>query len=272
MKVADLTLGLHAQSFPVWAARLCMLALVLTPIACQNRAKPPDESGAGGPLQSVSLPATAAPASQPTGHSSVMVYIKMVIEKKYGVLAHIIGGKRDNTVRHTFYDVNHSWWDNPLIAYADPPFAHADVIGQADSEAIVGEGASANVDVLLTLVPHVNVTVRTIPKSDAIKGTITVSISTVADYFDGDWTEIVREKDKRLSFSFTTCDPSKRLQETMHEIRTVPAFSLERYTRGQEKWEPRSRWPDEFETGDARTIIYGKDAALDVTAYRYVEQ
>jgi len=200
-----------------------------------------------------------------------MVYIKTVVEKKYGFLAHIVG-KRDITVRHTLYDVDHSWWDNPLIAYAETPFAHPDVIGQADAEAIVGEGASANVSVRLTLVPHMVVAVKTMPRSDGIKGTITVSISTVADFFDGDWTEMVRAKDKRLSFSFDTCDPRKQLQQIVHETRTIPAFSLERYTRGHKKWEPRSRWPDKFESGDGRTVIYGKDIILDVTGYRYVER
>jgi hypothetical protein len=199
-----------------------------------------------------------------------MVYIEVVAKKKYGLLAHIFG-KRDVTERRTIYDPRNSWWNNPLIAYADPPLVHPDVIGHADAEAIVGEGASANVDVHLTLVPHVVVALQTMPRSDAIKGTVTVSISTVADFFDGDWTEMVRIKDQRISFVFNTCDPREHLQQVLHVTRTIPAFLLERYTRGHEKWEPMSRWPAEPESGDARTVIYGEDAILDVTAYRYVK-
>jgi hypothetical protein len=268
MKVIDLAFGVHARTIVVWTAPVCVLALVLTLIACQNTAKPPNEAETGDPLRSITSPATAA--SQPAGPSSVMIYIKTVVEKKYGFLAQIVG-KRDTALRHTVYQSDHSWWDNPMIAYADPPFAHADVIGQADAEEIDGEGASANIRVRLTLVPHADVAIQTMPKSDGVKGTITVSISTVADYFDGGWTEMVHVKDKRLSFTFNTCDPRKQLQQIMHETRIIPAFFLERYTRGHEKWEPRSRWPHTFKTGDGRTVIYGKDATVDVTGYRYVE-
>jgi hypothetical protein len=199
-----------------------------------------------------------------------MVYIKLVVEKKYGLMAHIVG-ERNMVERRTSFAVDHSWWDNPLIAYADAPLTHPDVIARADADAIVGEGASANVDVRLTLIPHVDVALRTMPKCEGIKGTITVSITTVDDFFDGNWTEMVRTKDKRISFGFNTCDPGKQLQQVLHVTRTIPAFSLERYTRGHEKWEPRSRWPEETESGDARTVIYSKDAVLDVTGYRYVQ-
>jgi hypothetical protein len=269
MKVSGLAMATHARTILVWAAPACMLTLVLTLITCQNPADPPEKAATGDSLPPAAWPATTTSASQPAGPSSVMVYIKILAEKKYGLLAHIVG-ERDITERHTLYDVDHTWWDNPLIAYADAPLAHPDVIGQADAEAIAGQGASANVAVRLTLVPHADVSVQTMPRSDAIKGTITVSISTAADFFDSHWTEMLRA-DKRISFSFNTCDPRKRLQQTVHETRTVPAFSLERYTRGHEKWEPRSRWPDQFETGDERTVIYGTDAMLDVTGYRYVE-
>jgi hypothetical protein len=259
----------HGRTILGLAAPACMLALVLSYTACQNRS---NEAAGGASLPPVCLMTAPAPASQPAGPSSVMVYIKMVIEKKYGFLAHVIGTKRDITESYTEYDADNSWWDNPLIVYADAPFAHADVIGRADSEAITGWGNGANVRVRVTLVPHADVAVGTMPRSDGINGTITVSISTFADFYDGDWVEMVRAKDKRLSFSFNTCEPGKCLQETIHETRMVPAFSLERYTRGHEKWEPRSNWPDEPESGDGRTVIYGKDATLDVTGYRYVER
>jgi hypothetical protein len=160
------------------------------------------------------------------------------------------------------YNVEYNWWENPLIAYAEAPLGHPDVVAQADADAIVGEGTSTNVDVRLTVVPHVDVGVRTMPRCDGIKGTITVSITTVDDFFDGNWTEMVRIKDKRISFGFNTCDPAKQLQQVLHVIRTIPAFSLERYTRGHEKWEPRSHWPDETEFGDARSVIYRKDAVF----------
>src|SRR5271170_7911870 len=136
MKLADLKILVNAQTIVVGAASACMLALLLTHIACQSSTSAPHEAASGNPLQ---LDTFEPAASQPASPSSVMVYIKMVVEKKYGVLAHLIGGKRDSTVRHTLYDVNHSWWDNPLIAYAEVPFAHPDVIGQGDAQAISGE-------------------------------------------------------------------------------------------------------------------------------------
>jgi len=244
----------------------CMLALVLTYTACQDsyRHAPSDRAE-----QPVSLMTT--PASQPAGPSSVLVYIKMATEKKYGLLAHV-GGKRDITERSGTYSAENDWWDNPLVVYGDLPFARADVVGRADAETITGRGSSTNVGLRVTLVPHADVALRTTPVSDAVKGTITVTINTVADFFDGDWVEMIRATDKRLTFTFNTCDAGKRLEQTAHETRTVPAFSLERYTRDREKWEPRSSWPDEPETGDWRTVIYGKDAVLDVTAYRYVQR
>lgn len=246
-----------------------MLALAL--IACQSSSTPPDKPAAVAPLAQTTWLATTAPTSQPVGPTSVMVYIKTVVEKKYSLLAYLVG-KRDITIRHTVYDVNQSWWDNPLIAYADAPLAQADVVGQADAQAIIGQGNGDNISVKLTLVPHALVAVRTVPACDGLKGTITVSISTVADFFDGAWREMLRTTDRQLTFSFDTCDPHKPLRQIMHETRTIPAFSLERYTRGQVKWEPKSAWPDQPESGDGRTVIYGKDAILDVTGYRYAER
>jgi len=247
------------------------LVLTLALIACQSSSAPPDNPAAVVPLAQTTWLATTVPTSQPVGPSSVMVYIKTVIEKKYSLLAYLVG-QRNVTIRHTVYDVNHSWWDNPLIAYADAPLAQADVVGQADAEALTGQGNGDNISVKLTLVPHALVAVRTVPACDGLKGTITVSISTVADFFDGEWREMLRTTDRQLRFSFDTCDPHKQLHQVVHETRTIPAFSLERYTRGHVKWEPKTAWPDKPSSGDGRTVIYGKNAMLDVTGYRYVER
>lgn len=275
MKGADLAISIHMRTILIYAGLGCALVLVLTPFACQKEVDSSNQPSMEEPLRTVLLKSLAAPASQPAGPSSVMVYIKMVVERKYGMLAHIIG-KRDYTERDILYDANKSWWDNPLIAYADAPFvyddapfAHADVVGETDAQTIVGRGTSANVDVGLTLIPHAVVTVRSTPRSACIKGTITVSIETVDDYFDGVWTEMVRTKDKPLTFSFDTCDPGRKLEQIVHETRTIPEFSVERYTRDHEKWESRSNWPNDSKTGDTRIVIYGRNATLNVTGYRY---
>jgi hypothetical protein len=58
-----------------------------------------------------------------------------------------------------------------------------------------------------------------------------------------------------------------------HETRqTIPAFALERYTRDETKWEPRSNWPAEAANGDWHVVIYDKDASLEITSNRYIEQ
>jgi len=239
-----------------------MLALVLTCTACQSSSTKSVNAHLPEPIH----PA----ASQPAGPSSVLVYIKMSTEQKFGLLAHAIG-KRDFARRSNAYDAGNNWWENPLIVYADPPLPRVDVIGQADAQPITGQGEGPNVAVHLTLIPHAEVALRMTPKCDGVKGTITVSVSTVADFFDGGWTEMIRAQNRRLSFSFNTCDPARHVQQIAHEKRAVPAFALERYTRNREKWEPKSNWPQEGEAGDWRTVIYGKDAILDVTGYRYVE-
>lgn len=269
LKVSDHAIDLHARSIRSLHSQVCALIVLLALNACQYSSNPADKSASPELLRPQLMP-NVAPASQPAGPTRIIVYIKTIAERKYGLLAHIIG-KQDVTVRHLVLDPDKSWWDNPMIVYADAPFAHPNVIGQADAEAIVSEGAGANVTVRLTLVPHVDLAMETIPSCDGIKGSITVSITAGADFYDGRWTQILRTKDHQLTFSFNTCDPNRRLQEIAHESRTIPEFSLERYSRGHEKWEPMSRWPAEFKSGDARTVIYGKDAKVNVTAYRYAE-
>ena len=250
----------HARKIIAVGMPVGLLALVLTYTACQSSSE-----------VTKALPESDSPvASHTSDTSSVLVYIKMVTEKKYGFLAHV-RGKRDITERNTLYDARNAWWDNPLVVYADAPLVNPDLTGQADAQAIAGQGDSANVGVHLMLIPHADVAIKTSPRSDAVKGTITTTISTVGDYYDGGWTEMVRATGKRLTFAFDTCDPRKHVRIIAHETRSVPAFSLERYTRDREKWEPKSQWPEESESGDWRTVIHGTDAVMDVTGYQYVD-
>lgn len=259
----------YAMTTVSWAIPLLLLATLLTQSACRNASHARPEVATSNPAQ-LAVASTSAPASQPVGSSSVKVYIKLVVGKKYGVLAQL-AGRRDSTENQTSYDIDNKWWDNPLVVYADAPLPDPDVTGRADNPAILGEGASANVTVVVSLVPHADVAVHTTPQCDGIKGTITVNITTMADYYDGGWTNLVRMDGQKLTFRFDTCDPHKDLEPIGHEIRTVPAFALERYTRHHEKWEPKSNWPAKPASGDFRTAIYGKDARLEFTAYRYRE-
>jgi hypothetical protein len=125
--------------------------------------------------------------------------------------------------------------------------------------------------VKVALIPHADVSIKTLPRSDGIRGTITTTISTVAEYFDGHWTQMVLESDRPITFRFDTCDPDMRLEEIGQETRSIPSFAFERYTRDELKWEPRSDWPRDAESGDWRVVIYGKNAVVNVTSYRYVQ-
>ncbi|QNN21844.1 hypothetical protein HED60_06005 [Planctomycetales bacterium ZRK34] len=218
------------------------------------------------PLEPQALPTTAASSS-----CSVMVYIKVVIDKEYNLLARVVG-KRDYTWKRVKYDADNDWWDNPLVIHVDPPLLNADVAGHADAQIITGQGASANITVKVKLIPHADVSIKTLPPSDGIRGTITTTISTVAEYFDGRWTQMVLENDRPVTFTFDTCDPHRRLEEISRETRTIPTFAFERYTRDELKWEPRSAWPKVAVSGDWRVVIYGKNAIVHVTSYRYVHQ
>ena len=256
-----------------WRTAL-VLAMALIQVACQ-RGSDPD------PPAPIVAPVPAAPAAAPPpppadtpqldGTSSVMVYINMRLEKKYGLLARLVGGREDSVEESEAYSPDNPWWINPLVAYADPPLMDPDVIGRADSKPLAGRGVSKNVTVNVKLTPHADVAVKTDPRSDAIRGTITVTVSAVAEFYDGRWVELVREKDRKLNFNFDTSEPHRHLQPIGHETRTIPAFSLERYTRDEEKWEPQTAWPDQPKSGDRRLVIYGKDPTLQVTSYRYVE-
>ena len=246
-----------------------MAALVLILGLAQTGCRDPGtKSPVAGPLQ----PAAAAPARQAAGPCCMTLYVKVVVDKKYGVLARLLGGMRDSTWRRTVYDPANPWWRNPLIAYADPPFRDADVIGGADADSFSGDGATDNVAIRTTLVPHIDVAVKTIPRSDGIRGTLTTTISTVAEFYDGHWAEMVRQDGRKVTFSFDTCDPLQRTEVIGSETRTIPTFTFERYTRDEMKWEPKSNWPGQAKSGDWHVVIYGKQATLEVTSYRYVQQ
>jgi hypothetical protein len=228
--------------------------------------------GANAPVAGPAQPAPAAPSRQAAGPCCMTLYVKVVVDKKYGLLAHLVGGMHDSTWRRTVYDPANPWWLNPLIAYADPPCRDADVVGRADAEAFSGDGATDNVAVRTTLVPHIDVAVKTIPRSDGIRGSLTTTISTVAEFYDGHWAEMVRKDGRKVTFSFDTCDPLQRMEVIGRETRTIPTFTFERYTRDEMKWEPKSNWPDQAKSGDWHVVIYGQQATLEVTSYRYVQQ
>jgi len=251
---------------------MMLLSLGLSLTACQ-RGSPPEQSvpiaaPAPEPVQASATEATAQVAAA----SSVMVYINMKLHKKYGLLARTVGGMRDVTWESTTYDPAKPWWNNPLIAYSEPPLLEADVTGRSDSEPIIGEGKSRNVAVHVTLKPYADVAVKTMPKSDCMRGTITVTITAASEYYDGRWVNLVREDGKKLTFSFDTCDPLRRMEVVASETRTIPTFTLERYTRDEQKWEPRSQWPGQPKSGDWRVVIAGKAPTLQITYYRYVKE
>jgi hypothetical protein len=97
-------------------------------------------------------------------------------------------------------------------------------------------------------------------------------MSTAAEYYDEHWTPMAHEADRKVIFRFDTRDPHRALEVVGHEVRTIPNFALERYTRDEERWEPKSSWPGDAESGDWRVVIYGKDASLDIIRYRYVQE
>jgi len=234
-------------------------ALWRAPSSLPSVATSPDQSAASA----------AVPDQPPPGPTRVTVYIKTVVDKRFGLLA-FLAGSRDTIDRHLVYAPDNHWWDNPLVVYREQPhIATTDLTAGADEAMIVGKGTSTNVAVALSLIPHADVAVHTNPPSDGIKGTIQVRISAASDYFDGDWTPMARVHDKILVFTFNTCDPTRPLEATGKEVRSVSAFAFERYTRQQQKWDASNTWPSQPESGDWRITIAGNDATMDVTTYRY---
>jgi hypothetical protein len=195
----------------------------------------------------------------------------MVVHKEYGLLAHV-SGNRDITVIDKPYAAGKNWWDNPMVIFQDPSFPNSALAAGASAAPIAGSGQSSNVSVEMTLVPHADVTLKTPATSDCIKGTLTATITTVSDYYDGKWTRVANVSDKPVVFNFDTSDKSRRLRPTASETRTVPPFTFERYIREHEKWEPRSAWPHQPRNSDWRCTIYVKDAKLAITGYQYVER
>jgi hypothetical protein len=156
------------------------LVLVLAQTACQY-------GGDGRPGATMSAPVRPliSPMPQAAQTSGVMFYIKVVIDKKCNALAHLVGGMRDGAWERTEYDAASPWWKNPLIVYREAGFEDAQVMGRADAQVITGQGASGNVTVQVTLVPHAVVAMKAMAGSDGIRGTITTTISTAAEYDDG---------------------------------------------------------------------------------------
>jgi len=203
------------------------------------------------------------------GPTSVRVCISMVVQKKYGVLAHIVGLKRDATITDGEYSPDKNWWNNPLLIHQDATFPNSQVTAAADSVAIKGGGKSDNVDIDVTLTPHADVTLKTDAVSDCMKGKITATITAKSEFYDGGWNPMANATDSPIAFDFDTTDRSKALHPTTSESRTMPPFSFERYTRDHEKWEPRSAWPSKPERGDWRCTIYVKDVKLVMSGYQY---
>jgi hypothetical protein len=243
-----------------------------------RHADAPLAGGAAAAAADETVTATAAATTLPAGPTNVRVSIEMVIHKKYGTLAHI-SGKRDVTITDQPYDEAKSWWDNPMVIHQDASFHNsatrnpADLAAGADSATIGGSGSSSNVSVDLTLVPHADITLNTLAVSDCLKGTITATITTESDYYDGQWTPVARAKDSPVSFDFDTSDKSGRpLRPTTRESRAMPPFVFERYIRDREKWEPRSAWPASPKSGDWRSSISVKNAKLLMTGYQYADR
>jgi hypothetical protein len=234
---------------------------------CRDRGGSPKAVPAADRPDSEAVVITVPPTTLPAGASSVRVSIQMIIHKKYGTLAHLTG-RKDITVTDTPYDAAKSWWDNnPMLIFDDAAYGDSAVTADADSATITGRGRSANVRVDLTLVPHADLTSDPLSTSDCLKGTITATITTESDYYDGKWTAVARAKDTPIAFNFDTSDPSKPLRPTTSETRKFPPFTFERYTRDREKWSPKSAWPTKPQNGDWRCTIYVNDARLSLIGY-----
>ena len=257
------------------AVLLCLASLHLM---CRSEQPSTDAPGADAAATAAAaqetLTATAPATTLPAGPTAVRVSIEMVVHKKYGALARL-SGKRDVTITDQPYDDAKSWWDNPMVSHQDASFLHSGGLAAgADSATITGSGSSSNVSIALTLVPHADITLKTRAVSDCLKGTITATITTESDYYDGKWTPVARAKDSPVAFDFDTSDKDRPLRPapTTRESRAMPPFAFERYIRDREKWEPRSAWPTSPKSGDWRSSIYVKNAKLVITGYQYEDR
>ena len=254
------------RAYKIAATLAVLLCLASLQLMCQGGSGPPIDDQSIVTAAVITKSATTLPA----GPTSVRVCIMMVVHKEYGLLAHV-SGKRDITVTDKPYAAGKNWWDNPMVIFQDPSFPNSALAAGASAAPIAGSGKSANVSVEMTLVPHADITLKTPATSDCIKGTLTATITTVSDYYDGKWTRVVNVSDKPVVFNFDTSDESRPLRPTASESRTVPPFTFERYRREHEKWEPRNAWPTNPKSGDWRCTIYVKDAKLAITGYQYAE-
>jgi hypothetical protein len=253
-----------AVAMAVPAILLCLVSLQLM---CQGGSAPPKDDQS---LTSAAVTAKSA-TTLPAGPTSVRVCIMMVVHKEYGLLAQVSGNK-DITVTDRPYAAGKSWWDNPMVIFEDPSFPNSAVAAGASAAPISGSGKSSNVSVEMTLVPHADITLKTPASSDCIKGTLTATITTVSDYYDGKWTQVANVSNEPVVFNFDTCDKSKPLRPTASESRIVPPFTFERYIRDHQKWERKTAWPTNPKSGDWRCTIHVKDAKLAVTGYQFMER
>ena len=240
-------------------------------------------------------PVSEDTASNPGVASRVTVYVKLLIKRDFGMLAQLTG-HRDHIKQSKPYHPDNDWWDNPLVVHQDaPPAATATTAPRpgrglsigVDAPPLHGSGESSHVAVALELVPHAHIALDH-PDADALKGTLTLTLSSTAAYFDGGWTELLELDNHPLTFTFdTTSTPSatsggaagggsatglgggRRLEPIGHETRTIPLWTFHRYTRGRQKWDAKSTWPTEPKAGDWFTTITGRDVKLEITAYRY---
>ncbi|HUO08001.1 MAG TPA: hypothetical protein VM008_06860 [Phycisphaerae bacterium] len=246
-----------------------IFSLICFTSACQQ---PPHTMDSRSAMIDCTIPSVpdAATSTSPLS-TSVRVYVELTIERKYNLLARVFGYANSTESRIAF-DPAKDWWDNPIIVFADPVIPSPDATATADAAPLVGQGASTNVRVALTLTPHAEIAFRNAAKCDAIQGTITLSISTLSDYFDGDWTQMLVAKDRNVSFSFDTRIPGRPTTTVIHETRTLPLFVFQRYTRDHDRWDARTDWPTTPESGDFRITLVGKNATLHLTGYQYTPE
>lgn len=217
----------------------------------------------------VASPTPTDPPAPGTAQTSVLIYMKSITEKKYGVLARLVG-YRDSSESLTIYEPGKNWWESPALLYEDAPISDPDTAGGADCEVIEGIGGSSNVDVTVALTCHADIALKTLSKADCMKGTIMAKATASASFFDTRWTDVVTVRDKPFVFEIDTCDSSRRIRPIGTERRTIQV-SFEAYTRGRARWTPKTEWPATPERADVRAVLYARDAQLVVTGYRYVD-
>lgn len=199
--------------------------------------------------------------------TSAVVYIKSVTGRKFGLLAHCLG-RRDGVESRVVLDPAKDWWENPPILYREAALENPDAMGDAECEAIKGIGAGSNVEVSATLTCHASVALKSRPRSDCMKGTITAKLNARSRFYDDGWTDLVNEKGKTVVFAFDTTDRTRRLRETGTDRRSI-TISLECYRRDRQKWDRKSDWPAAPERGDIQSVFTSEDAVLEITGYAY---